>query len=81
MVGFAKEFHAVELNKRADHLARVNEALEQVFGRKVRIDAQVRPDERPAPAGAPVVEVEEGDTAVDLVRKGLGAEVVDEVKT
>jgi DNA polymerase-3 subunit gamma/tau len=82
IVGFAKEFHAAELAKRADHMERVNNALEQVFGRKVRIDPQVRSaDERPAVPQAPVVEVEEGDTAVDLVRKGLGAEVVDEVKT
>ena len=82
VVGFAKEFHAVELAKRPDHLERVNAALEQVFGRKVRIDPQVRSaDERPAAVQTPAVEVEEGDTAVDLVRKGLSAEVVDEVKT
>jgi DNA polymerase-3 subunit gamma/tau len=81
IVGFAKEFHAAELAKRSDHLERVNAALEQVFGRKLRIDPQVRPEDRPAPAAPPAVEVEEGDTAVDLVRKGLGAEVVDEVKT
>jgi len=82
VVGFAKEFHAVELGKRPDHMERVNAAIEQVFGRKLRLDPQVRSaDERPVVAETPAVEVEEGDTAVDLVRKGLGAEVVDEVKT
>jgi hypothetical protein len=81
VVGFAKEFHAVELGKRPDHLERVNAALAEVFGRKLRIDPQIRPDELPVHAHPPAVEAEEGDTAVDLVRKGLGAEVVDEVKS
>src|SRR5581483_310006 len=42
VVGFAKEFHAVELGKRPDHMERVNAAIEQVFGRKLRLDPQVR---------------------------------------
>ena len=81
VVGFAKEFHAVELAKRPDHLERVNTALEQIFGRKIRIDPQVRPDEQPARGEPAAVQADEGDTPVDLLRKGLSAEVVDEVKT
>jgi len=81
VVGFTKEFHAAELAKRTDHLDRVNGALEEVFGRKLRIEPQVRADERPPGADAPIVDAQEGDTPVDLVRKGLAAEVVDEVKS
>jgi DNA polymerase-3 subunit gamma/tau len=81
VVAFAKEFHAAELNKRPDHLERVNAALSQVFGRKIHMDAQVRPGDKPAPAEPPAVEAADGDTPVDLVRKGLAAEVVDEVRT
>jgi DNA polymerase III subunit gamma/tau len=77
VVGFEKEFHAEQLTKRPDHIERINNVLPQVFGRKIRLDAQVRPGERPgseAPAGNGAE-----SSAVDLVREGLGAEVVEEV--
>jgi DNA polymerase-3 subunit gamma/tau len=81
IVGFAKKFHADELGKRPDHVERVNAALEQVFGRKLRMEAEVRPDERPLNVDELVVEASDQDTPVDLVRKGLGAEVVEEVQS
>jgi hypothetical protein len=79
VVGFEKEFHAHELLKRPDHVQRITDVLEQVFGRKLQLDAQVRPGQRPG------FENGSGDAsehdAVDLVKKGLGAEVVGEVST
>jgi hypothetical protein len=79
VVGFEKEFHAHELLKRPDHVQRITEVLEQIFGRKLQLDAQVRPGERPG-AGNGSSDAPEHD-AVDLVKRGLGAEVVGEVST
>lgn len=78
VVAFEKDFHAVELSKRADHIERITSVLEGVFGRKLSLETDVRPGERPASD----VEEEVGspdDSPVDLVRKGLGGEVVEEV--
>jgi DNA polymerase-3 subunit gamma/tau len=78
VVGFEKEFHAGELQKRSDHIARITAVLEDVFGRKLRLETEVRPGERPSDgppeAGSP------DDSPEDLVRKALGAEVVEEVR-
>ncbi|MGH2760204.1 MAG: DNA polymerase III subunit gamma/tau, partial [Actinomycetota bacterium] len=79
VVGFEKDFHAAELLKRPDHIERITGVLEQVFGRKLRLDTQVRPGERPAGEAAEVVESTPDDSPVDIVKKGLGAEVVEEV--
>jgi DNA polymerase-3 subunit gamma/tau len=81
VVGFAKKFHAEELGRRPDHVERVNSALEQVFGRKLRMEAEVRPEERPVKVDEIADAAGADDTPVDLVRKGLGAEVVEEVQT
>jgi DNA polymerase-3 subunit gamma/tau len=79
VVGFEKNFHAEQLTNRPDHITRINTVLSGVLGRKVHMQAEVRPGEHPgkeAPAenggGAP--------SAVDLVREGLGAEVVEEAQ-
>jgi hypothetical protein len=79
VVGFEKDFHATELLKRPDHIERITGVLEQIFGRKLRLDTEVRPGERPAGAPAEVVESTPDDSPVDIVKKGLGAEVVEEV--
>jgi DNA polymerase III gamma/tau subunit len=78
-VAFEKEFHATELERRPDHIERITGALEGIFGRKLRLETAVRPGERPS---TNAVEEDAGspdDSPVDLVRKGLGAEVVEEV--
>ena len=77
VVAFEKEFHASELAKRPDHIERITAVLEGVFGRKLGLETEVRPGERPA--AAPEIEASPADGPVDLVRKGLGAEVVEEV--
>jgi DNA polymerase III subunit gamma/tau len=79
IVGFEKDFHATELLKRPDHIERITGVLEQIFGRKLRLDTEVRPGERPAGEAAEVVESAPDDSPVDIVKKGLGAEVVEEV--
>lgn len=77
VIGFEKDFHATELAKRPDHIERITGVLEAVFGRKLRLETNVRPGERPTDE---VVEIgSPDDSPVDLVRKGLGAEVVEEV--
>jgi DNA polymerase III subunit gamma/tau len=78
VVGFEKDFHATELMKRPDHIERITGVLEQVFGRKLRLDTEVRPGERPQ---SPVADIGStpDDSPVDIVKKGLGAEVVEEV--
>jgi hypothetical protein len=78
VVAFEKDFHATELMKRPDHIERITGVLEQVFGRKLRLDTEVRPGERPQ---APVADIGStpDDSPVDIVKKGLGAEVVEEV--
>jgi hypothetical protein len=77
IVAFEKEFHAAELGKRPDHIERITSVLEGIFGRKLTLETEVRPGERPL-AGAEEVGSPD-DSPVDLVRKGLGAEVVEEV--
>jgi DNA polymerase-3 subunit gamma/tau len=79
VIGFEKEFHAGELTKRPDHLTRVNTAIAEVLGRKVQLVTEVRPAERPNDDRA-AEEIEE-QSPVDLVKKGLGAEVVEEVQS
>jgi hypothetical protein len=81
VVGFEKAFHAEELQKRPIHIERITGVLEEVFGRKLRLDPEVRPGETPgASAGS-----SDGsgsspeESPEDLVRKALGAEVVEEV--
>jgi DNA polymerase-3 subunit gamma/tau len=77
VIAFEKDFHATELMKRPDHIERITGVLEGVFGRKLRLETNVRPGERPQ---GEVVEIgSPDDSPVDLVRKGLGAEVVEEV--
>jgi DNA polymerase III subunit gamma/tau len=75
IVGFERGFHAQEILKRHDHIQRITDVLEQVFGRKINLDAQVKPGERP---GNENVAPPEQDAA-DLVKRALGAEVVGEV--
>jgi hypothetical protein len=81
LIGFEKEFHAGELAKRPDHIARVKAALEEVFGRKIDLATDVRPADRPQSADQPAPAETEDQTAVDLVKRGLGAEVVEEVQS
>jgi DNA polymerase-3 subunit gamma/tau len=79
-VAFEKDFHASELEKRPDHIERITSVLEGVFGRKLSLETEVRPGERPgAAAGEADEESSPDDSPVDLVRKGLGGEVVEEV--
>jgi DNA polymerase-3 subunit gamma/tau len=79
VVGFDKGFHAQELSSKVEHVQRVTDVLEQVFGRKLILEPQVREGERPrmenGAADAP------GHDPVDLVKRGLSAEVVEEVRT
>jgi DNA polymerase-3 subunit gamma/tau len=79
IVGFAKEFHAQELTNKPEHITRVTEVLEQIFGRKLQLEPQVGGVQRPSncEAATPASEVD----AVDLVKRGLGAEVIGEVST
>ncbi len=79
IVGFEKDFHATELLKRPDHIERITGVLEQVFGRKLKMETEVRPGERPAGEQVEVIESTPDDSPVDIVKKGLGAEVVEEV--
>lgn len=79
VVGFEKEFHADALAKRSDHTERVNAVLEGVFGRKVRLETAIRPSERPRKTNPEIGSND--DSPVDLVKKGLGAEVVEEVQS
>jgi DNA polymerase III subunit gamma/tau len=76
LVGFDKAFHADTLSKRPEHVERLTGVLSQVFGRRLRFETEVRPGGRPE-AGA-VQEVSE-PSAIDLVKTGLGAEIVEEV--
>jgi DNA polymerase-3 subunit gamma/tau len=79
VVGFEKAFHAEELQKRPDHIERITAVLEEVFGRKLRLDPQVRPGERPGDTALAAGGATSEESAEDLVRKTLGAEVVEEV--
>jgi DNA polymerase III gamma/tau subunit len=80
VVAFEKDFHATELARRPDHIERITAVLEGVFGRKLRLETEVRPGERPSTTAAEVVSgASPDDSPVDLVRKGLGGEVVEEV--
>jgi DNA polymerase-3 subunit gamma/tau len=80
IVGFDKGFHAHELTNKPEHIQRINEVLEQIFGRKLQLETQVRsPGERPGDPAA-TKPADEHD-AVDLVKRGLSAEVVGEVST
>jgi len=76
LVGFDKPFHAEEITKRSDHIERISGVIAQVFGRKLRLETVV--GERPSDGGASSGEVTP-PSAVDLVRNGLAAEVVEEV--
>ena len=79
VVGFDKGFHAQELTAKVEHVQRVNDVLEQIFGRKLTLDPQVRAGQRPADAASANGGNGNGaDDAVDLVRRGLGAEIVGE---
>ncbi len=79
-VAFEKEFHATTLVERPDHIERITGVLEGVFGRKLRLETVVRPGERPGSSRADEEDaVSPDDSPVDLVRKGLGGEVVEEV--
>jgi DNA polymerase III subunit gamma/tau len=81
VVGFDKDFHAQELITKVDHVQRVNDVLEQVFGRKVILEPRVQPDGRPNGTSNGSGESTEPAAvdAVDLARRALGAEVVGEV--
>jgi DNA polymerase-3 subunit gamma/tau len=81
VVGFDKDFHAQELVNKVEHVQRVTDVLEQVFGRKLMLDAQVRSGGRPDEGEATHGNGNGAQDAVDLVRRGLGAEVVGEVTT
>ena len=78
VVGFEKDFHAEQLKKRPEHIERITGVLEEVFGRKLRLEPQVRAGERPGENGGGADQDDEV-SATDLVRKTLGAEVVEEV--
>ena len=81
VVGFDKDFHAQELVTKVEHVQRVNDVLEQVFGRKLTLDPQVRSGERPNEHGSNGGggNGNSAQDAVDLVKRGLGAEIVGEV--
>jgi DNA polymerase-3 subunit gamma/tau len=78
LVGFEKDFHAEQLRKRPEHIERITGVLEEVFGRKLRLEPDVRPGQRPGGSGSSDAGPTEA-SAEDLVRKALGAEVVEEV--
>jgi DNA polymerase-3 subunit gamma/tau len=82
VVGFDKDFHAQELVGKVEHVQRITDVLEQVFGRKLSLDPQVRSGERPSESNGGNGSSNDGaHDAVDLVKRGLGAEVVGEVTT
>jgi DNA polymerase-3 subunit gamma/tau len=75
VVGFdeKQKFHAEEIIRRPEQLGRVVGAIGDSFGQKLRFDYRVV-----AGLAAPGTEI--GDVSpVDLVVKGLGAEIVEEV--
>jgi DNA polymerase-3 subunit gamma/tau len=76
LVGFGKSFHAEQITKRADLLERITGIIAQVFGRKLRLETTV--GDRPGEEASSTAEVAPS-SAVDLVRSGLAAEVVEEV--
>jgi DNA polymerase-3 subunit gamma/tau len=82
VVGFDKDFHAQELVTKVEHVQRVNDVLEQVFGRKLTLDPQVRAGQRPNDGGSNGGggNGNGAHDAVDLVKRGLGAEIVGEAK-
>ncbi len=80
-VGFDKDFHAQELITKVDHVQRINDVLEQVFGRKVLLEARVQGGGRPAAHGGDTSTDPAAHDAVDLAKRALGAEVVKEVIT
>jgi DNA polymerase-3 subunit gamma/tau len=75
VVGFDKAFHAQQLQDKPEHVARITEVLEQIFGRKLALDPQLRDGEQRPDDGSTQQPKDELD-AVDLVKRGLGAEVV-----
>src|SRR5581483_11357043 len=77
LVGFEKDFHAEQLRKRPEHVERITTVLGQVFGRKLRFETSV--GQRPESGGVSSGEAVVGQSPIDLVRTGLGAEVVEEV--
>ena len=77
IVGFDRDFHAEQLTSKPEHVQRLNDVMEQVFGRKLNLKPQV--GARPSETGSNG-DAQEHD-AVDLVKKGLGAEVVEEVSS
>jgi DNA polymerase-3 subunit gamma/tau len=82
VVGFDKDFHAQELVTKVEHVQRVNDVVEQVFGRKLTLDPQVRAGQRPNDGGSNGGggNGNGAHDAVDLVKRGLGAEIVGEAK-
>jgi DNA polymerase-3 subunit gamma/tau len=76
LVGFEKAFHADTLSKRPEYVERLTGVLSQVFGRKLRFETEVRPGGRPE---AGVVQEVSEPSAIDLVKNGFGAEIVEEV--
>jgi DNA polymerase III subunit gamma/tau len=81
VVGFDKDFHAQELVGKVEHVQRITDVLEQVFGRKLALDPQVRAGDRPQTSGGNGTSNTGAHDAVDLVKRGLGAEVVGEVSS
>ena len=78
VVGFDQPFHAETLMTRPEHVQRINDVLEQVFGRKVLLKTDVG-GARPGDAGGAAPSGEQD--AVDLLKRGFAAEVVEEVST
>ncbi len=79
VVGFEKDFHAEQLKKRPEHIERITGVLAEVFGRKLRLEPQVRVGERPGDSAGGKSGAMGEESPEDLVRKTLGAEVVEEV--
>jgi DNA polymerase-3 subunit gamma/tau len=80
IVGFEKAFHAQELQNKPEHVSRITDVLAQIFGRKLMLEPLIgsgaeRPDD------GSTAEPESDVDAVDLVKRGLGAEVVGEVRS
>ncbi len=81
VIGFDRQIHLDGILRRPDKLQSVLKAVAEVFGRKLQIKGELRaegsgtqPEVQEAPAPA-----ENSDSPVDLVKRGLGAEVVEEV--
>jgi DNA polymerase III subunit gamma/tau len=80
VVGFERKFHA-EAIAAPSHLEHLNPALEEAFGEKLRLRPEISPGERPGRTGDVVpASADAEESPVDLVKRGLSAEVVEEVK-